>query len=162
MNLLKKFVRNDNADLEEDYDDIYVMPDDLVVEMPETSVEEKVSALDSPARKEPEIHPASLEKVSLKLLQPRSHTEATFVTDKLKSGCIVLLDISQLSKDQVRRFVDFLSGVAYVLGGEMIQTNRTTILVSPSGVDITGFAPDELVAEVVQRAEAAKNAGGDE
>ena len=29
MNLLKKFVRNDNADLEEDYDDIYVMPDDI-------------------------------------------------------------------------------------------------------------------------------------
>ena len=158
MNLLKKFVRNDNADLEEDYDDIYVMPDDLVVEMPETSVEEKVSALDSPARKEPEIRPASLEKVSLKLLQPKSHTEATFVTDKLKSGCIVLLDISQLTKDQARRFIDFLSGVAYVLGGEMIQTNKTTILVSPSGVDITGFAPEELVAEAVQRAEAEKTA----
>ena len=78
------------------------------------------------------------------------------MTDKLKSGCIVLLDISQLSKDQVRRFIDFLAGVAYVLGGEMIQTNRTTILVSPSGVDITGFAPDELVAEVVQRAKNAK------
>lgn len=151
MNLLKKFVRNDNADLEEDYDDIYVRPDDLVVEMPETSVEEQVSALDSPARKDPEIHPASLEKVSLKLLQPKSHTEATFITDKLKSGCIVLLDISLLTKEQARRLVDFLSGVAYVLGGEMIKTNKTTILVSPSGVDITGFAPEELVAEAQQR-----------
>ena len=130
MNLLKKFVRNDNADLEEDYDDIYVMPDDLVVEMPETSVEEKVSALDSPARKEPEIHPASLEKVSLKLLQPRSHTEATFVTDKLKSGCIVLLDMSQLPKDQARRFIDFLSGVAYALDAKVTPVSAKTYFVA--------------------------------
>ena len=38
--------------------------------------------------------------------------------------------------------VDFLSGVAYVLGGEMIRTNKNTIVISPSGVDISGFAPE--------------------
>jgi hypothetical protein len=31
--------------------------------------------------------------------------------------------------------------VAYVLGGEMIKTNKNTIVVSPAGVDISGFAP---------------------
>ena len=41
----------------------------------------------------------------------------------------------------------------------MIQTNKTTILVSPSGVDITGFAPEELVAEAGRRAEAEKADG---
>lgn len=52
-------------------------------------------------------------------------------------------------KEQAHRLVDFLSGVAYVLGGEMIRTNKNTIVISPSGVDISGFAPEaEAPAEV--------------
>ena len=148
MNLLKKFVRNDNADFEEDYDEMYVMPDDIRMEMPGEDGDDGVSSLDSPSRKEPDIQPASVDKVSLKLLQPKSHTEATKIADKLKEGCIVLLDISNLSRDQARRLVDFLAGVAYVLGGEMIKTNKSTIVVSPAGVDISGFAPAEEPAPV--------------
>ena len=143
MNLLKKFVRNDNADLEEDYEEMYVMPDDIRMEMPDTDAEEGVSSIDSPSRKEPEIQPVSADKVSLKLLQPKSHIEATKIADKLKEGCIVLLDIGGLTKEQAHRLVDFLAGVAYVLGGEMIKTNKHTIVVSPAGVDISGFAQEE-------------------
>jgi len=143
MNLLKKFVRNDNADLDEELgDDTLVMTDDIGMEMPEMDVGEEVASMDSPSRKEPEIQPAKPEKVSLKLLQPKSHIEATKIADKLKEGCIVLLDISMLSGEQVHRLVDFLAGVAYVLGGEMIKTNKSTIVISPAGVDITGFASD--------------------
>ena len=143
MNLLKKFVRNDNADLEEDYEDIYAMPTDLKMAMEESDMAADISAIDSPARKDPEIHPASPDKVALKLLQPKSHTEATKIADKLKEGCSVLLDISNLTKDKAHRLVDFLAGVAYVLGGEMIKTNKNTIVVSPAGGDISGFAPQE-------------------
>ena len=141
MNLLKRFVRNDNADFDESYDEneLYVMPEDI--QIPDET-ENSVAALENPARKDPEFRPASTEKVSLKLLQPKSHIEATKIADKLKEGCIVLLDISRLTKEQAHRLVDFLSGVAYVLGGEMIRTNKNTIVISPSGVDISGFAPE--------------------
>ena len=152
MNLLKRFIRNDNADMEEDYDDIYVMPEDLKMEMPDSDLSADVSALDSPARKEPEIRPASPDKVALKLLQPKSHTEAAKIADKLKEGCIVLLDISNMTKEKAMRLVDFLSGVAYVLGGEMIKTNKNTIIVAPSGVDISSFAADEPAEEPVEEA----------
>ncbi len=142
MNLLKKFVRYDNADMEEDYDDIYAIPEDIQIEMSDNNTVSDVDSMDSPARKDPEIHPATPDKVALKLLQPKSHTEATKIADKLKDGCIVLLDISNLTKEKARRLVDFLSGVAYVLGGEMIKTNKNTIVVSPAGVDISGFATE--------------------
>lgn len=145
MNLLKKFVRNDNADMEEeDYNDIYMIPE---MDISNNDVESDLSAIDNPARKDPEIHPASPDKVALKLLQPKSHTEATKIADKLKEGCIVLLDISNLTKEKAHRLVDFLAGVAYVLGGEMIKTNKNTIVVSPAGVDISGFAPEEAATE---------------
>ena len=88
--------------------------------------------------------------MEIKLLKPKSHTDATKIADKLKEGCIVLLDISNLTKDKAHRLVDFLAGVAYVLGGEMIKTNKSTIVVSPSGVDITGFATEEPAEETVE------------
>ena len=143
MNLLKKFVRNDNADLGEEYDDdMYVMPDDLKMEMPDSDVNPNISTIQTPAQNAP----VSPDKVALKLLQPKSHTEATQIADKLKDGCIILLDIANLTKDKAHRLVDFLAGVTYVLGGEMIKTNRNTIVVAPAGVDISGFAPEEAPA----------------
>ena len=165
MNLLKKFQRNDNADLEEDFDDLYSysMPDDLKMAMEESDAVADVSAIDSPSRKEPEIHPASPDKVALQLLRPKSHTEGTKIADKLKDGCIVLLDISNLTKEKVHRLVDFLAGVAYVLGGEMIMTNKHTIVISPAGVDISGFAAvEETPAEEApaEEAPAEENAEG--
>ena len=43
MNLLKKFVRNDNADLDEELgDDALVMTDDIGMEIPESDVNEEV------------------------------------------------------------------------------------------------------------------------
>lgn len=151
MNILKKFMRNDNADFEdENYDDLYLnYNEDEKDNEGEREADDVVSALNSPARKEPEIHPVSPEKVSLKLLQPTSSTEAPKIADKLKEGCIVLLDISNLKKEQAIRLVDFVAGVAYVLGGEMIKTNKHTIVVAPSGVDVSSFAavPEAPAAE---------------
>ena len=151
MNMLKKFLRNDNTEEDTElYDDegLY-LSDDLNMDIPENEYATDLSSttLDNPARKEPEIRPASPDKVSLKLLQPKRHTEAAKIADKLKEGCIVLLDISNLEKEQAIRLVDFVAGVAYVLGGEMIKTNRHTIVVSPAGVDISGFAPEAAPAE---------------
>lgn len=149
MNLLKKFVRNDNAALEDEYyDDEPVMPEDLRMDPPESTPEDAVSAIDSAARKEPEFRPASTDKVVLKFLKPKSQSEATMIADVLKDGCIVCLDIGSLTKEQAVRLVDFVAGVAYVIGGEMIKTNKTTIVVTPSGVDISDFAQDDAGEEV--------------
>ncbi len=157
MNLIKRFFGNDNADLEdEDYNELYTNPDfPGAVEAEDSN--NVVSALDNPARKEPELHAATVEKVSLKLLQPKSHIEAARIADRLKEGCIVLLDISQLTKDQAHRLVDFLSGVAYVIGGEMIKTNKSTIVIAPAGVDVSSFAGDpEEPAEAAPAEETAE------
>ena len=145
MNMLKRFLRNDNADLQEDegYEDIYTMPEDLKMEMADDA--DDVSAVNTSARVE--ATPASPDKVEIKLLKPKSHIEASTIADKLKEGCIVLLDVSDLAKDKAQRLVGFLAGVVYVLGGEMIKTNKSTIVVSPAGVDISGIISEEPADE---------------
>lgn len=141
MNLLKKFIRDNNAieDEDDEFNDLYV-DDDVRMDMEEGETAAPAAMGTGAAPRVPE--PASPEKVALKLMQPKSHAEATKIADKLKEGCIVLLDISRLEKEPAHRLVNFLAGVVYVLGGEMIKTNKNTIVVSPSGVDITGLAQD--------------------
>lgn len=138
MNLLKKFMRTETTGVGDDYDDMYVMPEDLRVDTEDENAG-VISSTEGSMGKSADFNP--VEKVSLKLLQPTSHVEAPKIADKLKEGCIVLLDVSNLTKEKAHRLVDFLAGVAYVLGGEMVKTNRNTIVVAPAGVDITGFAP---------------------
>ena len=135
MNLLKKFIRDNNAieDEDDEFNDLYV-DDDVRMDMEEGETAAPAAMGTAAAPRAPEA--ASPEKVALKLMQPKSHAEA------LKEGCIVLLDISRLEKEPAHRLVNFLAGVVYVLGGEMIKTNKNTIVVSPSGVDITGLAQD--------------------
>lgn len=160
MNLLKKFIR-DNSNIDEDEDNLYIDPaEDINVGIPEADTEAAVASLDSPERKDPKIQPASPDKVTIKLVKPRSHTEATVIADTLKEGSIVMLDISALDKDHALRLVDFLAGVAYVLGGEMIKTNAYTIVVAPSGVDISGFAA--AVAEEEDDEEEEEETDGEE
>ena len=141
MNLLKKFIRDNNAieDEDDEFNDLYV-DDDVRMDMEEWETAAPAAMGTAAAPRAPEA--ASPEKVALKLMQPKSHAEATKIADKLKEGCIVLLDISRLEKEPAHRLVNFLAGVVYVLGGEMIKTNKNTIVVSPSGVDITGLAQD--------------------
>ena len=150
MNLLKRFIRG-NDPIEDPLDDIdgedlYERPFDPADADPDDiadpDVAKGIAAVDSSARKKATIRPAASEKVSLKIMAPRSNADAAAIADLLKEGCIVLLDISNLEKDQAYRLVDFLAGVAYVIGGEMTKTNRNTIIISPAGVDIAGVIPD--------------------
>jgi len=147
MNMLKRFLRNDNADLQEDegYEDIYTMPEDLKMEMADDA--EDVSEINNSARTAADPYAAPADKVEIKLLKPKSHIEASTIADKLKEGCIVLLDVSDLAKDKAQRLVGFLAGVVYVLGGEMIKTNKSTIVVSPAGVDISGIVSEDPAEE---------------
>lgn len=137
MNLFKKFIRNENeTDLEsEDYENLYVGEETNVFDEAE---EETISE----SSRNP--YGNGNEKVSLKLLQPKSNKEAPMIADWLKGGSIVLLDIGELPKDQARRLIDFLAGVVYMLGGEMTKSNKNTIIVSPSDVDISDFAIERM------------------
>ena len=147
MNLLKRFIRG-NDPIDDPIDDVegedlYERPFDPEVPSDEDpDVAKGIAAVDSSTRKQTNIRPASSGKVSLKIMTPRSNADAAAIADLLKDGCIVLLDISNLEKDQAYRLVDFLAGVAYVIGGEMTKTNRNTIVISPRGVDIAGVVPD--------------------
>lgn len=82
-------------------------------------------------------------KVEVKLAKPTSHMDGPAIADKLVGGCIVVMDVDGMEKESVIRLIDFLSGVKHVLGGQMIRTNKTTIVIAPSGVDVGQFTLED-------------------
>ncbi len=159
MNVLKNLLRkNDNADfINEEEDEKYELYgiEDIMNEDEAEQAEEAalVSALNSPARKEPEIHPAAPDRVEVKMIQPKSRAEARIVADHLKSGSIVMLDISYVPKAVLADMIAFISGVVYVLGGELMKANKFTLVASPSGVDVSGIVVPEAAPAPVEEEE---------
>lgn len=74
------------------------------------------------------------EAVSLKVMAPKSYSEATKVADSLIAGSTVVLNVEALNKAEMIRFMDFLMGVLYVIHGNMKNVSSTTVVVSPSGI----------------------------
>ena len=84
--------------------------------------EEKFSAAIPEAKEEPAPQRnATLEgkNMELKVVRPESMEEIFTIADYLIDGCTVVLNLEATSKDQSRRIVDFLNGVAYSIEGDI-------------------------------------------
>ena len=58
--------------------------------------------------------------------RPSSFSNTQEISDSLKNGNIVVVDISLLEKNDALRMIDFLGGVMYALNGDMKRLNKTT------------------------------------
>ena len=149
-NLFKKLTRgaDENEEFENDsFNDDYYGDEYDEVSAFETDANNAAEAVGfTPVDDKPNAK-ISGDKVSIKLMKPLSHADGTKIADKLLGGSIVVLDIGTLEREEIIRLIDYLAGAIYVLGGEMIKTNRTTIVVAPAGVDVSGFGMEDAEEE---------------
>ena len=117
-----------------------ILPDDLKKIIDYSFEKEKNISFNTTSPVSASVAAAS--QLQVVLVKPEKFDDASGIADSLNAKKTVVLNLEATSKEVSRRLVDFLSGVAYVLGGEMIRTNKNTIVISPSGVDISGFAPE--------------------
>lgn len=96
---------------------------------------------------------ASKPAVSLKLVKPYSPREATEYVDMLKNSCIVVIDISALTRETALRLIDYLSGAVCALDGDLKKTNQNTLVVAPKDVDISSMIPANPVQPNVEEPE---------
>lgn len=77
------------------------------------------------------------------LVKPDKREELFNIADNLlKKKCVVLN--LELVKSDTRRFVDFLSGVAYALDGQVKKIAINTYLIIPGGLEISGNIFDDI------------------
>ncbi len=91
--------------------------------------------------------PAPKEKGNLDLvvLRPERFSDATKIADRLLSGKSVVMNLEALDPDNMKRLLDFVSGVAYALDGSIKRiAGDATYIVTPERVSVSdGDASEE-------------------
>jgi len=78
------------------------------------------------------------DRVHILVLEPQSFEEVQVFADNLVARRPVVLNFERCEKEIARRIVDFMSGVAYALGGTTQVLGGGIFLFAPPNFDITG------------------------
>ena len=78
------------------------------------------------------------------LAKPDRFEAAGEVAEHLRDRRAVLMNHETTPKDTARRLIDFLSGVAYAMGGKIKKVSANTYIITPSSVNLMGELMDEL------------------
>ena len=96
----------------------------------------------SPMEEPPEKTPGTTLNIGggsmeLKVVYPKSFTEVATIADHLLAGRTVFLNLESTDRELSRRLMDFVSGVAYCIDGNIKKVAGSTYIISPSSVDVS-------------------------
>lgn len=77
---------------------------------------------------------------------PKTFEEASKIADDLRNRKTVVMNLEACDPETARRLLDFLSGVAYAIGGKVNRVSTRTYMITPNNVDLVGDAVDDLEA----------------
>lgn len=72
------------------------------------------------------------------LVKPERFDDVRSIADHLNEGKTVVLNLEIAARDEARRIVDFLSGVAYANNGNMRKVAVSTFIIVARNVDVMG------------------------
>lgn len=75
--------------------------------------------------------------IELKVVSPTAFDDVSAIADYLLADSTVFLNIENTPPEAVRRIIDFLSGVAYSINGQIKKVTTTTYIITPSNVDVS-------------------------
>ena len=81
---------------------------------------------------------AGASALELKVVRPETYDAAGKIADHLLNRRTVVLNLEAANKETAKRLIDFLSGVAYSINGNIRRVATNTFVITPSNVGITG------------------------
>ncbi|MEZ3435967.1 MAG: cell division protein SepF [Lachnospiraceae bacterium] len=98
----------------------------------------KITPMRQPARR------ASNVSMEVCVIRPTSVEDAREITETLLDGRTVILNLEGLDLEIAQRIIDFTSGAAYAISGNLQKISNYIFLVTPTNVDISGDLQDLL------------------
>ena len=76
--------------------------------------------------------------LKMQVVRPETYDSdtATQIANHLLNKCTVVLNLEKTSKEASRRLIDFLTGVAYSIGGDLKNIATNAYVITPSNVDV--------------------------
>ncbi len=76
--------------------------------------------------------------VELKVVKPERYGNVKQIADHLLKKRTIVLNLESTNKETAKRLLDFLSGVAYSIDGQLKRVATNTFVITPSNVDVSG------------------------
>ena len=76
--------------------------------------------------------------IELKVVKPERYGNVKQIADHLLNHRTVVLNLESTNKETAKRLLDFLSGVAYSIDGQLQRVATNTFVITPSNVDVSG------------------------
>jgi cell division inhibitor SepF len=89
------------------------------------------------------INPAA-STMQVIVVKPERFDQVTEIADRLRDKQSVVLNLESTNKDVARRLVDFLSGCAFALDGNIQKVAISTYLLTPYNVEVLGDGEKEM------------------
>lgn len=86
----------------------------------------------------------SQRQVRVIVAEPKVFEEVQTIADHLKNRCPVIINLEHVEQELAKRVVDFMSGAAYALNGNMQKVGNGIFLIVPSNMDIANELRDQL------------------
>ena len=80
---------------------------------------------------------------SVLLFSPRNFDEAGELVSYLQQDMTCVMTLENVPAETARRLLDFLSGIAFALGGKITPVSAKTYFITPQNVDILGTQPQQ-------------------
>lgn len=123
-------------DYDEYYDDDEIYDDDDQVSGRQ---EEPSQAAPSVFKRNNKVVNMNKSQLQVVVFKPMSFSEDTRdIADALMNKCAVVLNLERTPKEDSRRIIDFLSGVAYANNGKIKRIATGTFMITPHNVDLSG------------------------
>jgi len=76
--------------------------------------------------------------IKMQVVRPRTYDSdtTTQIANYLLNKCTVILNLENTNRETSRRLIDFLTGVAYSIGGNLKQVGTNNYIVTPSNIDV--------------------------
>ncbi len=133
INAVKNFIGIETED--EYYDDEYYDEEDEIEEEPQPKRTAASFTKKSSSKVVP-INPGTSSRI--RIMKPSEFDDSTGVADEIKGGRLVIFDVGNLDASDARRVVDFVSGAAYGVNGNVRRVSGGIFVAAPRNIDITG------------------------
>lgn len=134
LNTIKRFVGLDD---DEYYEDEYF--EDEEVEVDDDAQAKKTVQPFSAKKGFSKVVPINPTGASrIRIMKPTEFDDSTNVAKEVKEGRPVIFDVGNLETEEARRIVDFVSGAAFGVNGDIKRVSGGTFVAAPRNYDITG------------------------
>lgn len=158
MSLLGKLMDTMRLNPEEEGEDYY-LDDDFEDEPPKKSFFSRKNTADDEeyydepqdksrflGRPTPKVVPMRRSSMEVTMVKPTSMDSSKDICNYLLSGKAVVLNMEGIHMEVAQRIIDFVSGAAYSMDGNLQRISNYIFIVTPNSVELSGDFQDMLAA----------------